>query len=199
MCHGSRRLIAILLGLFAAIGGEGARGRTLRRIEHLAHLRHRHGTAEPRAAYDLLEREIVRANATGSFAVLSFDLDGFKAVNDMHGHAAGDRVLTLVASARVPACVPRTRWKAGRRRIPRILPGATLEGATVAAEKLRQALQEPIRSATLRPLSASIGASFYPTQGQIGALQKAADDASTKRSARARTARRRERRENRRG
>jgi diguanylate cyclase (GGDEF)-like protein len=60
-----------------------------------------------------------------------------------------------------------------------ILPGATLEGATIAAEKLRAALQEPydVGGATAK-LSASIGASFFPGDGEDSdALQKAADDA----------------------
>jgi diguanylate cyclase (GGDEF)-like protein len=45
-----------------------------------------------------LEREIARARRTGQPLVLAFiDVDGLKAVNDTHGHPAGDQLLIAVA------------------------------------------------------------------------------------------------------
>jgi diguanylate cyclase (GGDEF)-like protein len=48
--------------------------------------------------FDLLASQAAsRRAADQTFAVLMLDLDRFKPVNDMHGHAAGDSVLTMVA------------------------------------------------------------------------------------------------------
>lgn len=70
------------------------RQNTLARTDPLTGLYNRRGFAE------LARRELSRAQRNGSaITLLSFDLDGFKQVNDRHGHAAGDRLLKSVGQA----------------------------------------------------------------------------------------------------
>lgn len=69
------------------------------RLAHLAAHDALTGLANRNLLQQRLGEELARARrgATG-FAVLCLDLDGFKAVNDTHGHAAGDEVLRAVAA-----------------------------------------------------------------------------------------------------
>ncbi len=55
------------------------------------------GAANSRAFYRRLELEIARARrGNRPFGLVYFDLDGFKLVNDLQGHVAGDRLLQAV-------------------------------------------------------------------------------------------------------
>lgn len=84
----------------------------------LAGVRHELAAARHAATHDPLTGLLNRAGlaaawpqlAARSSAVLLLDLDGFKPVNDRHGHAVGDQVLTEVATRlryQVPGVVAR--------------------------------------------------------------------------------------------
>ena len=71
-------------------------------------------------------------------SVIQLDLDYFKKVNDQHGHQAGDRVLSLVAST--IASNIREGDLAGRvggEEFCVVMPGTTLQVATAIAERIR--------------------------------------------------------------
>jgi diguanylate cyclase (GGDEF)-like protein len=172
----------VLLGLVAsyrlARRNEAA---ALRNLERLALWDSVTGLPNRTFLLDRLGEEIARAQRHGRrFALLMFDLDGFKAVNDTHGHAAGDRVLAAVGSRAARSMrVSDVVGRIGGDEFMALLPEASADGAAAVAEKLRIALAQPypLGRITAR-LSGSIGIAFFPDHGRDAeALQRAADDA----------------------
>ena len=73
--------------------------------KHRAHFDQLTGLPNRSLFFDRLEHEIKRSARIGlPFALLFIDLDGFKEVNDLHGHDAGDCLLRE-AAARIGACI----------------------------------------------------------------------------------------------
>ena len=77
----------------------------LQRIEQLAHYDALTHLPNRSLFYDRLEQAMVTAKrGKRSLALLFIDLDGFKQVNDMHGHHVGDLLLVKVAE-RLRLCI----------------------------------------------------------------------------------------------
>jgi len=173
---------AVLGGLYIGYRRVQWREReALRRIEFLAHFDTVTGLPNRALLADRLSQEMARARRGGNpFAVLLFDLDGFKAVNDTWGHAAGDRVLAAVAD-RARKCVRAsdTVGRLGGDEFLAILPETAAGGALEVADKLREALREPypLEGATAS-LGASVGVALFPEHGDDPeSVQRAADAA----------------------
>lgn len=120
------------------------------------------------------------------FALIWIDLDGFKAVNDTLGHAAGDIVLIETARRLLGVCGPaagkggQSVARLGGDEFLIIVPQAGRDEAQRLAEQLAVSVRIPhvLRNAPDVRLDASIGISLFPEHGDSAdALLAAADRA----------------------
>ncbi len=111
-----------------------------------------------------------RAKREGSsLAIVVLDLDGFKAVNDSHGHAVGDQLLIEIAK-RLQGVLRAedTVARFGGDEFTALLPEIEApQDAVVVAQKILATVAAPVAiSGNQVQVSASIGISIYPTHGE---------------------------------
>lgn len=119
----------------------------------------------------VLDREIEFADRDQHpLSVIMMDLDHFKAINDQHGHAGGDAVLSGVADAlRARLRIYDVPCRYGGDELAVIAPGAGAAEAEVIAEALRVQIAETSFSdggRVLPGVTASFGIAVYPTHGR---------------------------------
>jgi diguanylate cyclase len=141
-----------------------ARKEAEQHIHYLAH--HDVLTSLPNRSHfnERIDREIATAAKGESLAVLCLDLDRFKEVNDLFGHAAGDTVLQTVAS-RVTAVLRERQMMArlGGDEFVVLLPGVKNPAiASRLAEDILEALRTTSDVPEINSISASIGIALYP-------------------------------------
>ncbi len=145
----------------------------LARIDALTHLPNR-TTFE-----DHLHQEYRRAKRHDRrFAVLYIDLDGFKAVNDQHGHMTGDQVLRDVAGILARGCrAVDTAARLGGDEFAVLLSEVRDKAAVgIVADRLLQQIKRLDYDGC--PIGASIGAALWPDDGDDpAAIVQRADQA----------------------
>lgn len=131
---------------------------------------------------ELLERlDAVVTHGGPTLGLLWCDIDGFKAINDAHGHAGGDAVLKAL-SDRIRGCLRSTADLGGRiggDEMVVVLPGIEgLDAAAAFAENLRRLAAEPIACGDgVIHATISIGTTLAGPDEGIDALLARADDA----------------------
>ncbi|OEJ53499.1 GGDEF domain-containing protein [Streptomyces agglomeratus] len=154
---------------------------------HSLRLRRRIEQARRDPLTSLMRREAFEARAGGGLrksltSVVVIDLDGFKALNDAHGHAAGDVGLVIVAARlndwaiRMGGCAARL----GGDEFAAVVMAAHHVDLMSALEDLHETLCEPFTFDGKRvELGASIGAMRHEDElaGTLPALMRRADEA----------------------
>ncbi|ALX83237.1 diguanylate cyclase [Achromobacter xylosoxidans] len=140
--------------------------RMLAHAQHLAHYDPLTGLCNRVLFGELVLRELAVAQRSGqSFAILAIDLDGFKAVNDLHGHAAGDTVLKEAADRMARAIrVSDVAARLGGDEFAVLLLESDQDGAQAVAEALVESLSLPYPKIRVA-VSASVGIAVYPQSG----------------------------------
>ena len=111
---------------------------------------------------EALEKEVQRAKRQQQpFSVIGIDLDFLKKINDTHGHFYGDLAIKTIAdvlkanarSVDVPARI-------GGEEFDVLLPGISSDGAMIAAERIRSAI-EKTEIDTIGHITGSLGVATY--------------------------------------
>jgi diguanylate cyclase (GGDEF)-like protein len=137
------------------------------------------GLPNRRALHDLIGYNLTQARRSHrSFAVMYLDLDGFKALNDRWGHAAGDRILCEVGSIlKDTVREGDTVARVGGDEFVILIPEINVGGeAAMLASRILDALR-PVQDAMAqdKTLGASIGIALFPEDGATaeGLIQSA--------------------------
>jgi diguanylate cyclase (GGDEF)-like protein len=134
------------------------------------------GLANRRAFMEELERRCLAAGDR-HFALVLVDLDGFKQVNDRHGHPVGDRVITRVGYRLRTALPGLFVARLGGDEFAVLADLADQPDVLALASKLGDVVQQPAQFGDAHvQLGAAIGVALAPRDGRdSGALLRAAD------------------------
>jgi diguanylate cyclase (GGDEF)-like protein/PAS domain S-box-containing protein len=144
-------------------------------LEHIAHFDALTGLPNRALLADRLHQATVQAQRRSQqLAVIFLDLDGFKAINDNYGHAAGDHLLMAVAT-RMKQTLREgdTLARIGGDEFVAVLIDLTDADASIPMlKRLLEAAAEPVPfGEAVLQVSASLGVTFYPQTDEVEADQ----------------------------
>jgi diguanylate cyclase (GGDEF)-like protein/PAS domain S-box-containing protein len=122
------------------------------------------GLANYRRLVDVLDSEIRRSKRTNrEFAMLFFDLDGLKRINDRHGHMTGSQALCRLADVLCSCCRDiDTPARFGGDEFAVVLPETDTAAAGLVARRICESVADDGKGPKL---SVSVGIAVYPQDG----------------------------------
>lgn len=135
-----------------------------RRIAHLARNDSLTGLPNRASFLEFLSKQTGDDNVRHKVALLALDLDRFKEVNDVHGHAAGDQLLVRIGE-RMKACLKPGEFIArlGGDEFVAVMQIDKREDALGLADRLRVAIVEPVDLGHAEvSCGASVGIAIWP-------------------------------------
>jgi diguanylate cyclase (GGDEF)-like protein/PAS domain S-box-containing protein len=122
------------------------------------------GLANYRHLVDVLDSEIKRSKRTNrEFAMLFFDLDGLKRINERHGHMIGSQALCRLADVLCSCCRDiDTPARFGGDEFALVLPETNAEAANLVARRICASVANDGKGPKI---SVSVGIAVYPQNG----------------------------------
>ena len=183
-------ILSLILGGFSLIGGYVSRLRRKLKIAN-ASLTEALSASESRARIDaltgcynrrhgreILEIESKRAARGEPLTICLADLDGFKAINDKFGHAAGDEVLkgfTVAVQGGLRATDALVRY--GGEEFLIVLSQTSIVEAAMVAERVRELVEDMSTVAGARGITVSIGVTEHRPPESVDETIQRADSA----------------------
>ena len=173
--------------VYATMAGQAAVA--LQNVQLLRHLRAAAdvdqvtGVNNHRYLQERLTQEVARsARSRSPLSVLMIDLDGFKAINDIHGHADGDRVLRNVAAGlRLAVRANDIVARYGGDEFVVLMPDTDIAAAQLVAERVVAGVRgqrHQLADGTEGSVACSAGLALYPDDGRTATrLLRTADTA----------------------
>ncbi len=126
------------------------------------------GVGNYRGLHERLAEEVSRHQRhSRQFALVLLDLDGFKQINEIHGHLEGDRLLTEIGAAlREEVRGEDAVFRQGGDEFAVIVPEADAEEVDEVAARLRKRVAERgFGTDETRPVAATTGFAMFPADG----------------------------------
>ncbi len=175
--HAATPAALAMAGLALLLGSERTEARLReqqRRLRVLADIDTLTGVPNRRHFHELAER-LLAAGEPARVTVLMFDIDHFKRINDLLGHAVGDEALRQVAlCTRETLRGPDVAGRLGGDEFGVLLPGTSMADAMSVASRIVERLEHRQVAPRLAPLRLSFGVvQMQPEETLADALRRA--------------------------